>query len=263
MITASVGFQCPQCVREGAAPPVRTAAGGVVRQGRPGVLTRAIIAVCVVAFVLEAAFNPAVIARFSMLPPAIADGQYYRLVTAAFLHESLLHIALNMWALWIVGPVVEQAFGRLRFSVIFVAALLGGSVASYVFGSALTASVGASGAIFGLFGALAVVHRKAGVSLRPIAILIGLNLVLSFTVPGIDWHAHIGGLVVGTAVAAAYALPPPRLRTPIVLAVLATFALAGVLGVALRTASLRSEYALQGIPLTTIERQVPPVSLTF
>jgi membrane associated rhomboid family serine protease len=143
----------------------------------------------------------------------VADHQYYRLITAAFLHATIpLHILFNMWALVIVGPPLEQALGRLRFIVVYLMSALGGSVAFYYLSAPNVPSVGASGAIFGLFGAWFVVARRLHLDARGILVLIGINLVISFTIPSIAWQAHVGGLVTGAALTAAYAYAPRQQR---------------------------------------------------
>jgi membrane associated rhomboid family serine protease len=210
MIQAPVGHHCPACVKEGNrgvrqvhwTPP---ALGG--RRATP--VVRALIAVNVAVFVLSSA-RPSVVTRFSQFPLEIAAGQYERLLTSAFLHAGLFHILFNMMALYIVGPPLEAAIGRLRFSVLYGLAALGGSVLSYLFSNPRVEGVGASGAIFGLFGAFFVIAKIRRTDTGGILVIIVINLVLSFADPLIDWRAHVGGLVVGTAVAGAFALAETR-----------------------------------------------------
>lgn len=151
--------------------------------------------------------RPDVLIRFgAKVPWLVASGEYWRLFTAIFLHIGLLHLAFNSYALYSLGPQVESLFGRSRFLVLYMLSGLAGSVASY----ALTASIsaGASGAIFGLIGALAVylrrhrdlLGRRGQRALHNIVVVILYNLVLSFTVPGIDVFGHLGGLVGGLVV---------------------------------------------------------------
>ena len=151
--------------------------------------------------------------RFANIPFAVAGGQYYRLVTAAFLHAGLLHVGLNMVTLVIVGREVESALGRVRFLALYLASALGGSVCFYLFGSAAAFALGASTATFGLFGALFVLARARRLDTRQIVMLIAFNLFLGAVVPGIDNLGHVGGLVTGAAVAAAYELTE-RLKRP-------------------------------------------------
>ena len=241
---APVGQQCVECVREGnrAAPAARTVFGG--RVGSGVLVTWVLMAINVAVYLLELA-DRKIIDYFAMiggrvLDPAISThhlvgvgtGDYYRLITAAFLHEapSPLHILFNMWALYVVGPPLEQALGRLRFTVVYLASALGGSVLFYFAGPLNVPSVGASGAIFGLFGAWFVVARRLRLDPRGIIVLIVLNLVISFTIPSIAWQAHVGGLITGAALTAAYAYAPRNQR--VLLQAGATVAVLGLLIIA-------------------------------
>jgi membrane associated rhomboid family serine protease len=151
--------------------------------------------------------------NYSMVPFSIAlDNEYYRLLTAMFLHAGLIHIAVNMFSLWIIGPQLETLLGHVRYTALYLVAGLGGSVASFWFSSPNVVGVGASGAIYGLMGALFVVARSMNLDIRPLIGVIAVNVVISFTVPGIDWRAHLGGLVVGGLVAALYCYPPAKGR---------------------------------------------------
>lgn len=219
MLAASVGFQCPSCVREGARTvrEPRTALGGRL-QVRAGRVTSALIAVNVAIFLFEMVYGRLDLTfgnlAVTTLGPdgtvfrGVADGAYYRLLTAAFLHANVLHIAFNMLALAQVGPALERVLGAGRYLTLYLLAALGGSVLSYVISPPNELGVGASGAIFGLFGAYYVVVRRLGGETGPIVVLLALNLVLSFTVPNIDWRAHLGGLITGTVLAAAFSAPP-------------------------------------------------------
>ena len=133
----------------------------------------------------------------------IAAGQYWRLFTSMFLHAGIFHIAFNAYALWIFGSIVEQELGRFRFLLIYFVTGLFASAASYAFGPPFTPAVGASGAIFGLFGAfIAYNYRRrhlalAAARLRSAIVLIAINAFIAFSIPGIDWRAHAGGLFAG------------------------------------------------------------------
>jgi membrane associated rhomboid family serine protease len=148
----------------------------------------------------------------------VAAGQEYRLITSAFLHEpgfagfGPAHIIFNMWALLLVGPALERLLGHTRFLAVYLLSALGGAVLFYYFAPAYAASLGASGAIFGLFGAWFVVSRRLRVDTRAIVILIVINLVLTFTIANIAWQAHIGGLLTGGLLTAAYAYAPRQHR---------------------------------------------------
>jgi rhomboid protease GluP len=135
----------------------------------------------------------------------VGQGEWYRIFTVSLVHAGLTHLAFNMWALFVLGNPIEQAFGRTRFLTIFLLSLVAGSLASLGLAAQNQVSVGASGAIFGLFGAFAVAGRKIGADIRSILVLIGINFALDFILPNIDWHAHLGGLL-GGAIAAAFLL---------------------------------------------------------
>ena len=253
--SAAVGQQCVECIREGSRGTRRATApfGGKVTN-RP-VVTWTLIALNVFVYLLElinpdkavhyggmigGAFDPVLNERVG-----VVFGDWYRLLSSAFLHEPLstgfgiFHIAFNMWALYVVGPPLEQMLGRLRFIAIYLVSALGGSVLYYLLVPPNSPpAIGASGAIFGLFGAWFILSRRLRLDARMVVILIVVNLVLSFTVAGIAWQDHVGGLIAGGALAAAYVYAPRANRTLIQVA--ATIALIGVLiaGVVLRDEQL-------------------------
>ncbi len=217
MVPAPVGFQCPDCVA-GAAdsiPQVTTAAGGAPIS-KPAV-TYTLIGINVAIFVLQFAVGVnAVAGDWGMWPVGIAvGGEWWRLVTAAFLHGSFLHVAFNMYVLFALGPTLERILGHGRYLTLYLLAALGGGVASYVFSDIRTVSVGASGAIFGLMGALVVAGRRLRYDITQVLILLGINVVIGFVSPGVDWRAHLGGLVTGAVVAAIMVFPEKRHRTAI------------------------------------------------
>ncbi|MFC3300837.1 rhomboid family intramembrane serine protease [Arthrobacter agilis] len=218
--TAAVGFQCVDCVREQAAnaPVQRTAFGGVARGGSP-VVTYTLIGICAVVFLLQLVV-PGLTRAFSYAPVytagagGIIPAEPWRMVTAAFLHSpsSFLHIAFNMYALYILGKVLEPAMGRARFLALYLVSAVGGSVGVLLLSNFQQSVVGASGAVFGLFGALFIIQRKRGGDVRQIVVLVGINAVLGFVVPGIAWQAHLGGLLTGAACAAVIAYAPRGAR---------------------------------------------------
>ncbi|SCK22846.1 Membrane associated serine protease, rhomboid family [Streptomyces sp. WMMB 714] len=237
MITASVGFQCPDCVKGGSgtghAPSAsrpRTIAGGVIAGGDRRLVTKVLLGVNAALFVGVLIVGERLVRDLMLFGQAIAvpygpvegvaEGQWYRLLTSIFLHQEIWHIAMNMLGLWFLGPPLEAALGRLRFTALYLLSGLGGSALTY-FSSALPffdsspgqASLGASGAIFGLFGATAILMRRMKYDMRPILILLGINLVFTFTWEGISWQAHIGGLVVGVLIAYAMVHAPREKRT--------------------------------------------------
>jgi membrane associated rhomboid family serine protease len=215
MRSASVGYHCPTCVAEGAATvrQARTTFGGRVT-GDTSRVSMTIVVLNVVVFVLGLVVGERELqTRFGQIAGVpgflgVADGEYYRLLTAAFLHAGVFHILMNMFALAQLGPVLEAALGRVRFLALYVLSALGGSVLSYLLSDPLDLGVGASGAIFGLFGAYYVVVRRLGGETRSIVTLLVINLVITFTVPIIDWRAHLGGLVTGAVLAAAFSYVP-------------------------------------------------------
>lgn len=211
MNTASVGFQCPECVREGSKSvrQARTTFGGRVG-GDEAMVTKAIIGVCVLLFLGQLA-SAQFTADYSAFRAAIVDGEYYRMITSAFLHSRQLpfHILFNMYALFAVGSQIERLLGGVRFLVLYVVAAFGGSVLSLLLSDPRGSAVGASGAIFGLFGAFFVLARRLRLDTSQIVTLIGINLVFGLVFwRYIDNYAHIGGLVTGAAVAFAYAHAP-------------------------------------------------------
>ena len=213
MRSAAVGHQCVECVEQGAKTvrQPRTAFGGKPA-GKP-IVTYVLIAANVLVFAMQKAL-PDVYQQFVLWPVGIAgNGEVYRLLTSAFLHVDLMHILFNMWALWVVGPPLERWLGRSRFIVLYVLSALGGSVLVYLLTPVNTPTLGASGAIFGLFGATLILARKLNFDAKFVVGLIVINLVITFVVPAISWQGHIGGLLTGTAVAAAYAYAPQDRRT--------------------------------------------------
>ncbi|HTY72706.1 MAG TPA: rhomboid family intramembrane serine protease [Actinomycetes bacterium] len=239
MTSAAVGFQCPECIRDGRASvrEARTLAGGRVGS-RPGVVTRTIVYVTVGVFVLQV-LSGEVTRQLALVNFAVAAGEWYRLITVTLVHGSILHVAFNMYALWLVGQQVEVWLGRWRFLTLYLVSALAGSSLSYAFGGGY--SVGASGAIFGVFGALAVLYRRLGYDPRPALALIVINLALTFAIPTIDWHAHVGGLVAGVLLTLAFAYAPRRWRTQVAVATTAVLVVVSLGLVAGRTATLRQD----------------------
>jgi membrane associated rhomboid family serine protease len=197
--------------------------GGTVRAGRP-VVTLTLIAACALVF-LGQLTNPEITSRFAYAP-YLTEAEPWRMITAAFLHspQLILHIAFNMYALWLVGPYLEALLGRARFTALYLLSAFGGSVFYLLLavpydgtgepgGSWFGGTVGASGAVFGLFGALVVVNRRLNRDVTQIVLLIVLNGAIGFF-PGLNiaWQAHLGGLVTGVVAAQALAFAPQRRR---------------------------------------------------
>ncbi|WP_411701145.1 rhomboid family intramembrane serine protease [Conyzicola sp.] len=168
------------------------------------VVTYSLIGLNLLLFIAQWVSNGAVYQALAYYPPFTAV-EPWRMLTAAFLHSqtSIFHILFNMYSLFIFGPIIEQAVGRVRFLALYLLAAIGGSVAVLLLAPGAVV-VGASGAIFGLLGAFFVIQRRLGGNNVQLLIVIGLNLVIGFVVPGVAWQAHLGGLVVGAGVAAIY-----------------------------------------------------------
>lgn len=234
---AAVGVHCVDCVRESAAGgrEARTTFGGRPGDGRP-VVTWVIIGLNVLAYLAQRASGT--VTYDLGFAPVLAADEPWRFLTAAFLHSPavVFHILFNMYALWLIGPYLEAQLGRARFAVLYLLAAFGGSVGYLLLADPRTLTVGASGAVFGLFGALVVVQRRLGRELGQILAVIALNTVLGFVVAGIAWQAHLGGLVTGAVAAAVLAYVPRHQRTAFqvigLLAVTGLLVLASVLGLA-------------------------------
>jgi len=261
MREAAVGHQCPECVTEGRrtqrAP--RTAFGAASGAGQAGYATITLIVVNVVLLVASALSaksgsgalfggglggliggNTPLLDKLALIGqcgPAqgahaacgAGSGEYYRLFTAMFMHYGVIHLLMNMWALWILGRTLETMLGPVRFLAVYLVCGLGGDVAAYVFQpGALTA--GASGAIFGLFAVLFVVLRRLRLSTASVVPIIVINLVFTLSVPGISIAGHLGGLATGALVGAGVAYAPRAHRTAVQVAtILVAVALLGAL----------------------------------
>ena len=201
MISAPVGFQCPECVAGARVVVPKTRFGGGINTVPK--VTRWILITCVSIFAAEFLFGGVngFALNFGMIPALILQGEWWRLITSTLLHGSILHLLFNMYALYWLGPQLERTLGYLRFGALYFLAALGGSVASYWFSPINTVSVGASGAIFGLITATIVIGRQLNADVSQLMILLGINVVIGFAQPNIDWRAHFGGALIGAAVA--------------------------------------------------------------
>lgn len=231
MVTASVGFQCPECTR--AARGQVVSARDLRRRADP-IVTKVLVAVNVLAFLATSLGPDALLTLqerpqidFATLgwwpfdptapsPDAIGvdAGEWYRLVTGGFLHANVVHIGFNMYLLWVLGQALEPAFGRLRFGLIYAVSLLAGSFGAILV-SPSSFTVGASGAVFGLMGAMLVAQRAAGVDpwRSGIGGLVAINLLLTFTISGISIGGHVGGLAGGALAGLCLVEGPARLST--------------------------------------------------
>lgn len=197
---------------------VRTATGARQGSATP-MVTYSLIAINVVMFLVQMA-SPQLERQLVLWPPGVADGQWYLLLTSAFLHASIIHIVFNMWVLYVVGPELERWLGTWRFLVLYILSALGGGVLAYLFSAVNSATVGASGAIFGLFAATFVVGKRLNLDVRGVTAIIVLNLAFTFVIPAmtsqqISWQGHVGGLLTGAAVAWAFAYAPKDSRTAV------------------------------------------------
>lgn len=254
MVSASVGFQCPDCVREGsgtghpaAATQPRTLAGGTVTAD-PRLVTKILIGLNLAFFLVQRAVGDSFTERFYLIGHAylpllgsfegVTEGQYYRLLTAMFLHGGYVHIAFNMLSLWWIGGPLEAALGRARYLMLYFVSGLAGTALTYFLAAPNEASLGASGAIFGLFGATAVLMRRLNYDMRPVIALLVINLIITFGVPGIAWQAHIGGLVAGVVTGYAMVHAPRERRALIQYGTCALVLAVVVVITLLRTAQL-------------------------
>jgi membrane associated rhomboid family serine protease len=210
MTSTPVGMRCPECMRQ--RTKVVRGTGGTPGFGNAPA-TYVLIALNVVAFLAEIATGSGGFSEASgsvvrdgwLYGAAVSEGEWYRLVTSGFLHAGAFHILFNMLALFVVGRVVEPGIGTLRFVALYFASLLAGAFGALVMTGPLEPTVGASGAIFGLFGATAIIARGRGMNelASQIGFLIVINLVFTISIPGISIGGHIGGLIGGVICALA------------------------------------------------------------
>jgi membrane associated rhomboid family serine protease len=231
MNSAAVGFQCPHCVKEGnkGSRQGLTPYGGQ-RVADPRITTFVLIGINVALWLLVQAsggrtgavlYQLALVPDFTFRPVAgdgavatagVAHGAWWQVLTVMFTHVDPVHIGFNMLALYFLGPMLENVLGRARFLALYVVSGIAGSAAVMLLADAQGSTVGASGAIFGLMGALAVIALKVRGQAQQILVWIGLNLVFTFTVGGISWQGHIGGLLAGAVLGAAMAYAPRERR---------------------------------------------------
>jgi len=226
---APVGIHCVDCVRDAnrAARQPRTAFGVPLRGGEP-VVTITLIAVTVLSYLLQLSVGDRWTSAIAF-SPASGEVEPWRFLTVALAHYpygtfGITHILFNMYAVWLLGRELEHALGRARYIALYLVSTFGGSVMVLLFASPVTgdwtrAVVGASGAVFGLFGAIAVVLRRMGRSARPIIVVVALNAVIGFLVPGIAWQGHLGGLLTGMVIGVGFAYAPKARRREVAIAV--------------------------------------------
>lgn len=256
MVSASVGFQCPECVRTGSgtghsatASRPRTIAGGSVTAGDPHLVTKILIGLNLAVFLAVLVGGDRVLIDLILIggwpaPPylvteGVADGQWYRLFTSMFLHQEVWHIGFNMLGLWWLGGPLEAALGRVRYLALYLLSGLAGSAFVYLLAEPQTQTLGASGAIWGLLGAMAVLMRRLNYDLRPVIVLLVLNMLFTFNPwASVSWQAHIGGLIAGTVIAFGMVHAPRERRTLVQVGTCALVLVAIVVTIVLRTLAL-------------------------
>ncbi len=250
MISAAVGFQCPECVSEGARQTRQNEGPyGGARSTNPSLTTIVLIALNAIVWVAISATGGALsrlVNTLALLPvgrcisasdarsyypdvgaqacrlmadgiwqPGVADGAYWQLVSSAFTHVDLIHIGVNMLMLWFLGPSLERTLGRVRFLAVYLISALSGSVVVLWLSNPSDSTLGASGAVFGMIGALLVLAYKVHGDVRSLLLYLGINVAYTFIGPGnISWEGHLGGLIGGMAAAiiVLYAPKPGRTR---------------------------------------------------
>jgi membrane associated rhomboid family serine protease len=231
MRAAAVGYQCPECVREGARTTRqgRSAYGGRL-SGNTQAVTLTLIGLNVLVWLIIQATGGSrstLVDVLSLRPlgvtlhlpggrqqvlHGVTGGDWWQPLTSVFTHVDILHIGFNMVALYFLGPPLEAMLGRARFLALYLVSGLTGSAAVMLFSNPVTPTLGASGAIFGLLGALLVVAIKVRGNVQTVLVWLGLNLVFTFTVANISWQGHLGGLVGGLLVAGAMVYAPRTQR---------------------------------------------------
>lgn len=246
---AAVGVQCVDCVKEQAKTvrSPRSVFGG--RAGTRPVVTQVIIGLCVFAYLLQWTV-PNFTSDYAFAP-VVALAEPIRFISAAFLHSQslVIHILMNMWFLWLLGQEMEPLLGRLRFAAVYLISAVGGGVGEFVLANPLNpsswagASVGASGAVFGLLGALMVLNRRLGRDNAGLITLVLINGAIGF-LPGLNiaWQAHLGGLVTGALCAVVIAYAPRERRGLVHTAGLALVVAILVVALAVKAASVPAGY---------------------
>lgn len=270
MRDAAVGFQCPDCVKSGSRETRsgRTAYGGA-RVGNPGLTSGVLIAINAAVWLLilvtgshasrwvdwlalrssgicvggEFAWPDATAASCAELGtwlPGVADGAWWQLGTSMFTHVDALHIGFNMLALWVLGPQLEVALGRLRFLALYLLSGLGGSLVVFWFTPEYTPTLGASGAVFGLMAALLILALRVRGDIQSILVWIGINAAITIIGRGsISWQGHLGGFLGGLALMGILAFAPKGPRRAIwQLVGIAAYVVVLLVGLALRAAAL-------------------------
>jgi membrane associated rhomboid family serine protease len=271
MRDAAVGFQCPSCIAEGkkTTRAARTAYGGLrpTDASRTSIVIIAINVAVWLAVMASGGAGSRLLSLIALTPrgvcetangngyfpnapeaacnfqgsrwvDGVSDGAYWQLVTSIFAHEQILHIGFNMFALWVLGPQLELAIGRARFLALYLLSGLAGSALVYWAAPEHQATLGASGAIFGLMGALLVIALKMRANVQGLLLWIGLNAVFTLIGPNISWQGHLGGFIAGVVIAAILAYAPRQRRTALQVSGLSLIGLAILVAIVARTAVL-------------------------
>jgi membrane associated rhomboid family serine protease len=270
MISAAVGFQCPDCVHQGA-KETRQDQGpyGGERSRNPALTTFVLIGINVavwLAITLTGGSSSPLVDRLALtpggycavigdathyypnvghaacsglaqglwLPGGVSSGQWWQVITSAFTQVEIMHLGMNMLALWFLGPMLERVFGRVWFLTVYLISAIAGSAAVMWFAEPTVTTLGASGAVFGLIGALLVITVRTGSDLRPVLMWLGINLVFTFVGSGISWQGHLGGLIGGLIASFIIVFAPRRNRPAIQLVGLAVLTAVAIGAIALR-----------------------------
>jgi membrane associated rhomboid family serine protease len=197
MRSASIGYQCPACASD-STPVIKGINRNRFIPNQKSTPVTKFLSISIIAiFLLQELTGTLLVKSFALFAPLVTSGEWWRLISAGFLHGSIIHLLFNVYILWVIGSQLESIVGNIKFIIIYFVSLLGGSVASYLFSPFGSYSIGASGAIFGLMGAMLVVGRKRNLDISQITTLVAINIVIGFVLSGIDWRAHLGGLAAG------------------------------------------------------------------
>jgi membrane associated rhomboid family serine protease len=261
MKSAAVGFQCPNCIKEGSRT-VRQAKlpYGGIRVSNPTLISTILIGINIavwLAITADGGGDSTVASKLAIVPnwtvrvlaggnsgevvDGVAHGAFWQVVTSTFTHVQVFHIVLNMIALYMFGPALEQILGRLRFLTLYLVSGITGSAGVMLFSNSHGMTVGASGAIFGLLGAMAVIALKSGGDVQGLMSLLAINLLITFTVPMISWQGHIGGLVGGSLVALGMVYAPRKGRSAVQFGVAGVVLLAALTLIGIRAQHLHDE----------------------
>jgi membrane associated rhomboid family serine protease len=200
MRSASIGYQCPACASDSTPVIKGINRNRFIPNQKNTPVTKFLSISLIAIFLLQELTGTLLVKSFALFAPLVTSGEWWRLISAGFLHGSIIHLLFNVYILWVIGSQLESIVGNIKFIIIYFVSLLGGSVVSYLFSPFGSYSIGASGAIFGLMGAMLVVGRKRNLDISQITTLVAINVVIGFVLSGIDWRAHLGGLATGAVI---------------------------------------------------------------